>query len=103
MRRRLKVSEVNHLRRLLAWVRCEIPPDPSVIVETVQRIAPCIETASEEGKQRLVDWHRESTSVPLYIRAALKALNKMLEDYPIDAVDGQSSRIKALPQSTGEG
>lgn len=98
MKRRLTVAEVNHLRRLLAWVRCEIPPEPSAIEDIVRNIAPAISTVSAEGKQRLVEWHRESENVPLYIRAALKSLTKLLEDYPIE-VEGKSARVKMLSTS----
>lgn len=98
MAKTLKASDVNHLRRLLGWVRCEIPPDPAEVVSIVQSIAPAIET--EDAKQKMLEWHRESESVPKYIRAALKALAKAIADQPGETVDGENvsaSRIEHKP------
>jgi NAD-specific glutamate dehydrogenase len=79
MKRRLKRSEVNHLRRLLGWVACDIGPSPDEIVDTVRKIAPAISNPSEDGKQRLVEWHEESARIPKYVRDAIKALRKAIE------------------------
>ena len=72
----LSQSDINHLRRLLAWVRTEIPPTPDDVVSIVKAIAPILNP--EEHAQKMVEWHREATSVPQYLRAASKALDKTL-------------------------
>ena len=72
-----KASELNHLRRLLAWVACEIGQAPDELVKTVQGLLPALgHEVADEAKQRLVQAHREAVSVPRYVRAAVKALGK---------------------------
>src|SRR4051812_5789038 len=78
MAKSLSKSDVNHLRRLLAWVRCEIPPSTEEVVKIVHSIAPAIE--SEASKDKMVEWHREASSVPKYLRAALKALAPLVKE-----------------------
>lgn len=81
MRRRLKASEVNHLRRLLGWVRCEVGQPPEEMVAMVQDLIPRIGPIGDDGKQRLVAAHQKAASVPKYVRAAIKALECVcLED-----------------------
>jgi hypothetical protein len=53
MNRALSKAEVNHLRRLIGYVRCEIMQSPDELVATVQSICPAIGEISDEGKQRL--------------------------------------------------
>lgn len=96
MARQLSKSQVNHLRRLLAWVRCEIPPPPEEIKTIVRGIVPQFDGISDEGKARLVEWHREATSVPLYIRAALKSLQPVVADIDGEIVDAESQRQRML-------
>lgn len=94
MARQLKTSDVNHLRRLLAWVRCEIPPAPDEVVSIVKSIAPAID--SDSAKRSMVEWHRQSSSVPKYLRAALKALEKHVKEIDGDVVDADTSAARAL-------
>ena len=94
MRKALKKSEVNHLRRLLGWVRCEIPPAPDEIVSIVRSIAPAID--SDNAKQKMVEWHRESQGVPKYVRAALKALEPLVRDAEGEIVAGENVSARRL-------
>lgn len=104
MAKELNKAQVNHLRRLLGWVRCEIPPEPSEVVSIVKSIAPAID--SQQAKDKMVEWHRESTSVPKYLRAAMKALAPLVKDAEgelIDSVSRQQRRLKPPKGSTPEG
>lgn len=74
----MSAAEENHLRRLVAWVRCEIGQSPEELVETVNSITAKVGEPSEDGKARLVAAYREAKSIPLYVRAAVKALEKMI-------------------------
>lgn len=94
MAKELSKAQVNHLRRLLGWVRCEIPPAPEEIVKIVHDIAPAID--SEDGKRRLVEWHREAQSVPKYIRAALKSLEPLVKDAEGELIDAETRREARL-------
>lgn len=94
MAKSLSKSDVNHLRRLLGWVRCEIPPAPDEVVKIVHSIAPAID--SEDAKQKMVEWHREASSVPKYIRAALKALAPLVEEARGEIVEGENVSARRL-------
>lgn len=77
-------AEVNHLRRLLAWMRCEWTLDPDA-----QR--GCLEAASDMVRLGLVSEERASAVVqkradsinrcPAYVRQAVKMLTKALRDH----------------------
>lgn len=77
----LSQSDANHLLRLVAWVRCEVGQSPEELVETIRRIAPHLEEPDDASKERLVTAHREAMAVPQYVRAAIKALDKTLEEF----------------------
>ncbi len=87
MKRRLTTAEINHLRRLLGWVACEVGQTPEDMVETVRQIATSIQDVDEAGKARLVEAHQRASAVPKYIRAAVKALRKAI-DPDVVTVDG---------------
>jgi hypothetical protein len=77
----MKQSEVNHLRLLLGWVRCEIGQSPDELVSTMNEIAGKLDVQIDGGvKQRLVEAHDSARAIPRYVRAAEKALTKMLKD-----------------------
>lgn len=82
MAKSLSKSDVNHLRRLLGWVRCEIPPAPDEVVKIVHSIAPAIDS--------------EASSVPKYIRAALKALAPLVEEARGEIVEGENVSARRL-------
>lgn len=107
--RALTEAELNHLRRLLGWVRCEVGMPPDVMVQTVQGLAAAgafHDGVSDEGKARLVEWHQQLSNVPRYVRAALKALEKTLAEHiecmpditqeEIDAAAMQSMAVQPL-------
>ena len=77
-------AEVNHLRRLLAWMRCEWTLDPDA-----QR--GCLSAASDMVRLGLVTEARASEVVqhradninrcPAYVRQAVKMLTKAIRDH----------------------
>ena len=75
---KLSDSDINHLRRLLAWMRCEVGQSPEELVATVQSILPVVGDPSSDAKERLVRAHTQAQNVPKYVRAAIKALEKAL-------------------------
>jgi len=86
--KKLKDSDLSHLRRLLGYVRCEIGQSPEEMVATVQGIMPRIEEPGADGKARLVESYRKAQDVPKYVRAAVKALEKLLADEEGEIVEG---------------
>lgn len=95
----LKQSDINHLRRLLGWVRCEIGQTPEEFVETVRSISAALSDISDEGKARLVEHHQRAESVPKYVRAAVKALEKTIKHHDGQVVDAEFSDEKQLPSA----
>ncbi|WP_241076037.1 hypothetical protein [Achromobacter insuavis] len=74
----MKQSDLNHLRRLLGWVRCDIGQDPAGQQQTVIDIAGKlgIDSIDVDAKARLVEGYRRAEAVPVYVRDAVKALEK---------------------------
>ncbi len=77
-------AEVNHLRRLLAWMRCEYTLDPDMqrgyllgAAEMVRLGLTSESKASEIVQQKADDINR----CPAYIRQAVKMLTKALRDH----------------------
>jgi hypothetical protein len=88
----LKASDVNHLRRLLAYIRLDIGQAPEEMAETLRSIAPIIRDAQPEGVARLKDACDKSLAVPQYVRAAIKALEKTLVKSDGEILDVDSAR-----------
>jgi len=78
----MKRSDINHLRRLIAWVDCEVGQSPDDMVKTVQDVVAKIGEKSicDTGKQRLVEAHDQSRRVPKYVREAIVALRKVTQE-----------------------
>ncbi|MFY2035819.1 hypothetical protein ACOTDT_19145 [Achromobacter xylosoxidans] len=76
----MKPSDFNHLRRLLGWVRCDIGQDPAGQQQTMIDIAAKLGPAAidADAKARLVEGYRRAKAVPVYVRDAVKALEKAL-------------------------
>lgn len=94
----LSKSDVNHLRRLLGWIKCDIGQSPEEMVATIFTLATKLEgfDVSEEGKQRLLDSYKKSDAVPKYVRAAVKALADSIKDEPGEIVDAEISEQRKL-------
>lgn len=100
MGKTLSTAEINHLRRLLGWVRCEVGQSPEELIETAKAIAPAVEELSEEGRQRLVKSAEKAAAVPAYVRQAIKALEKAILGQPGEIVDAEISQTSksSLPR-----
>lgn len=83
-------AEMNHLRMLLGWVRCEIGQSPEEFEQTLRHVAGLIPgPVTDAAKQRLVEHHDKARSVPKYVRSAVKALEKV--------AGRQGEAVDALP------
>ena len=77
----LSDSEVNHLRRLLAWKRCEWTLDPDAQAGYVSGAGACVEhgLATPEQASALIQAKAEQINkCPAYVRQAVKMLTKAL-------------------------
>lgn len=74
----MKQSDLAHLRRLLGWVRCEIGQSPEELRAAVRSIAAAagMPPPGPGAQQRMVDSYDKARSVPQYVRAAVKALER---------------------------
>lgn len=77
-------AEVNHLRRLLAWMRCEYTLDEDMqrgflngAMLAVQHDQQLTELASSALQTKA----KEIARVPIYVRQAVKMLTKALRDH----------------------
>ena len=74
-------AEVNHLRRLLAWMRCEWCLDPDMqrgyMLGTAATVAHGMRTPEEAGKA-LAEQAARINVCPAYVRQAVKMLTKAL-------------------------
>ncbi len=87
--RRLTRAEMNHLRRLIGWVRCEVGAEPEEIVTATKEALDHFQGVSEDGKRRLLEYYQKSAAIPKYIRSAIKALEKVCLEEPAEVVDGE--------------
>lgn len=96
MAKSLNKAQVNHLRRLLGWMRCEVGQSPEEMVTMMKGLLPRLGPVSEDGKQRLVEAHQAAARVPKYIRAAIKALEPVVAESRGEIVDAEVTA--GLPQ-----
>ncbi|HGM6570179.1 TPA: hypothetical protein ACKP59_006269 [Pseudomonas aeruginosa] len=87
--RRLTRAEMNHLRRLIGWVRCEVGAEPEEIVTATKKALDHFQGVSEDGKRRLLEHYQKSAAIPKYIRSAIKALEKVCLEEPAEVVDAE--------------
>jgi len=99
----MKQSDVNHLRRLLGWIRCDIGQAPAELQQTMIDVAAGLghPKISEEAKARMVETYRRAEAVPLYVRAAVKALEKTLPVAGRDRGAGSARATAATRVSVG--
>lgn len=82
---KLSKAEVNHLRLLLAWMRCDHGTfqSPEEIRETWKDLSAhgIVPDAHNGSRERLMAHYNLSADVPKYIRHALKMLTAHLREY----------------------
>lgn len=77
-------SEVNHLRRLLAWLRCEYMLDPDMQRGYIKGLSLCVKhgmATSEKAGELIQEKANEINLCPAYVRQAVKMLTKALRDH----------------------
>ncbi len=84
----LSDAEVNHLRRLLAWMRCEWLLDENMqkgIVGSASWLVDAGYQTPEEAGQALTEWAHKINKCPKYVRQAVKMLTKAVRDHDSDS------------------
>lgn len=103
-------AEVNHLRRLLAWMRCEWMLDEDMqrgyMLGTAATVELGMRTPEQAGAHLVERAEQLNKAVPIYVRQAVKMLTKALRDHERKAgiveVDGFSpiSELVEMPDGT---
>lgn len=74
-------AQINHLRRLLGWMRCEVGQTPEEQRATMASIAHALTEYPDEAAQgRIMESYDRAASIPKYIRAAIKALEPVVRE-----------------------
>lgn len=77
-------AQVNHMRRLLAWMRGEYMLDEDMQRGLIRGVSMCVEhgIATPEKASELVQERVDQVNrVPAYVRQAVKMLTKALRDH----------------------
>lgn len=77
-------AQVNHLRRLLAWMRCEYMLDEDMQRGYGMGLAQCLEhgfTTPERAGQIIQEKADQINRVPAYVRQGVKMLTKALREH----------------------
>lgn len=77
-------AEVNHLRRLLAWMRCQWTLDPDMQRGCVRGAVLMVAhgyTSPERAGDMLAERAAQINRCPAYVRQAVKMLTKALRDH----------------------
>ena len=80
---KFKASEINHLRLLLAWMRCEYMLDENMQAGFAQGAIESMQygTSEERVREILVERAEKINHVPKYVRQAVKILTKMIREH----------------------
>ena len=77
-------AQVNHLRRLLAWMRCEYMLDEDMQRGYLQGLQMCAAHGladEERANELLAEKAEQINRVPIYVRQAVKMLTKALREH----------------------
>ncbi|ADU99411.1 hypothetical protein [Alicycliphilus denitrificans] len=77
-------AQVNHLRRLLAWMRCEYMLDEDMQRGYLQGLQMCAAHGladDERASELLAEKAEQINRVPIYVRQAVKMLTKALREH----------------------
>ena len=77
-------AQVNHLRRLLAWMRCEYMLDEDMQRGYLQGAASCVAhgfSTPEQAGAMLQERADKINHVPAYVRQAVKMLTKAIKEH----------------------
>lgn len=80
----LTQSQVNHLRRLLAWMRCEYFLDEDMQRGLISGAAASVEMGAgtpEQAGKVVQEYAQKIAGVPLYVRQAHAMLSKALSNH----------------------
>lgn len=77
-------AEVNHLRRLLAWMRCEWMLDDNMqrgMIEAINHLGAGGFITHQQASQAVAERAEKINKCPAYVRQAVKMLTKALREH----------------------
>jgi hypothetical protein len=77
-------AQVNHLRRLLAWMRCEWMIDEDMQRGFINGAEACVKIGAaspDEAGAMLTETAEKMNKCPAYVRQSVKMLTKALRDH----------------------
>lgn len=77
-------AEVNHLRRLLAWMRCEYTIDPHALKGIMVGASKLVShgfITEQQGRELIEQETLRTSQCPVYIRKAVTVLTKALRHH----------------------
>lgn len=106
MKLNLTEAEINHLRRLLAWTRCEFFLDENAhkgMAHALQQLMSSGDVSEDKARALLTVKAEQIQQVPQYVRQAIKMLSKTVQahdgaDRPV--VDAKVCEQRQLPTVT---
>ena len=81
-------AQVNHLRRLLAWMRCEWTLDENMqrgMLDAIQHLGSAGAITHEQATEAVAERAEQINRCPAYVRQAVKMLTKALRDHELRA------------------
>lgn len=96
-------AQVNHLRRLLAWMRCEWMLDDDMQRGYVSGAAACVQIGTatpEQAGALLVERAEQINQCPAYVRQAVKMLTKALRNHEQAAGIVEHNGLAQAPERT---
>lgn len=97
----LTEAQVNHLRRLLAWMRCEYMLDEDMQRGYLSGLTACAQAGigtDERRNEVLAERIAKVNHVPIYLRQGIKMLTKAVRDH-----EKRSGIVDAAKESNQEG
>ena len=93
----LTQAEINHLRRLLAWLRCE----NSALYLDEKQHSELVAEFQQNGHENLAVHHIEKTEKafnrwPVYVYQAVRALDKTIKQIDGETVNAEFSEQKEI-------
>ena len=77
-------AEVNHLRRLLAWMRCEWMLDPDMqrgMLSAVEHLGAAGAITHDEATAAIAERAQKINVCPAYVRQAVKMLTQAIREH----------------------
>jgi len=108
MKLQLTESEVTHLRKTLAWMRCEYCLDEDMqrgCLSAVKKMLDNGDISQDRAEDAVIKRAEQINQVPKYIRHAIKMLTKAVRQHDSEKgeiVDGETRFVQIIVNQEGK-